>query len=222
MSLFVTPVTQNGETTYNLTAGGYTLLVIIMLALLLLGIFLFGGKHKFSAKQIAFAAMGIALATVTSMIELVHFPMGGSITLFSMLFIVLVGYWYGPGIGLSASIAYGVLQLLIDPYILSLPQMLLDYIFAFGALGISGFFSKKNDLTKGYIAGVLGRYFFAFLSGWIFFGMYASDYGFSSPVLYSLTYNGIYLGAEAAITLVVINIPAVKKGLAKIKEYAVS
>ena len=33
---------------------------------------------------------------------------------------------------------------------------------------LSGLFSKsKNGLVKGYIAGVLGRYFFAFLSGMI-------------------------------------------------------
>ena len=61
--------------------------------------------------------------------------------------------------------------------------MLVDYIFAFGALGLSGLFSKsKNGLVKGYIAGVLGRYFFAFLSGMIFFGAYAADYGMSAPV----------------------------------------
>ena len=78
--------------------------------------------------------------------------------------------------------------------------MLVDYIFAFGALGLSGLFSKsKNGLVKGYIAGVLGRYFFAFLSGMIFFGAYAADYGMSAPV-YSLVYNGIYLSVEAVLT----------------------
>lgn len=220
MSFFVTPNADGG---YNLTAAGYTGLVIIMIAVLLLGVFIFGRNTKFTAKHIAFSAMGIALATVTSMIEIIHFPMGGAVTLLSMLFITMIGYWYGAGVGISAALAYGLLQLIIDPYILSLPQLLLDYIFAFGALGISGFFSsKKNGLTIGYIAGVLGRYFFSFLSGWIFFGIYAADYGFKSPVIYSLTYNGIYLGAEAAITLVVINIPAVRKGLAKIKGYALN
>lgn len=88
-----------------------------------------------------------------------------------MLFLVLIGYWYGLRAGLMTAIAYGFLQLVSDPYIISIPQMLVDYIFAFGALGLSGLFSKsKNGLVKGYIAGVLGRYFFAFLSGMIFFG----------------------------------------------------
>ena len=121
-----------------------------------------------NARQLVFSAMAITLATVTSMIKLFDMPMGGSMTLLSMLFIVLVGYWYGLGGGLTAAFAYGILQLIIDPYILSLPQMLVDYLFAFGALGLSGLFSNsKHGLIKGYIAGVLGRYFFAFLSGWI-------------------------------------------------------
>jgi thiamine transporter ThiT len=78
-----------------------------------------------------------------------------------MLFIVLIGWFYGLGSGLACAIAYGLLQLLIDPYILSLPQLLTDYILAFGALGLSGIFAdKKHGLVKGYITGVLGRLFF--------------------------------------------------------------
>ena len=46
--------------------------------------------------------MAIALAVATSMIKVVKLPMGGSVTLFSMLFIVLIGYWYGIKTGLTA------------------------------------------------------------------------------------------------------------------------
>lgn len=61
-----------------------------MIAILLIGCAIFGGKKKFSAKQLAFSAMAIALAMVTSMIKLFDMPMGGSVTLLSMLFIVLM------------------------------------------------------------------------------------------------------------------------------------
>ncbi len=166
--------------------------------------------------------MAIALATVTGLITLFHLPMGGSVTLFSMLFITLIGYWFGLGAGLTTAVAYGVLQLILDPYILSLPQMLVDYIFAFGALGLSGLFSNaKNGLYKGYIAGVLGRYFFATLSGVIFFGAYASGMFEGKPLLYSLAYNGLYLGAEAVLTLIILAIPQVRKALAAVKDTAV-
>lgn len=223
MNFFVTPyVDEYGDTTYNLTTAGYTGLIILFIALLLLGAAIFGNKKKMSTKQLVFSAMAIALATVTSMIKLFEMPMGGSVTLFSMLFIVLIGYWYGLGGGLTVAIAYGVLQLLLDPYILSFPQMLVDYILAFGALGLAGIFhNSKHGLIKGYIVAVLGRYFFSFLSGWIFFGMYAPD-NFPNAVVYSLAYNGSYLGAEALITLIVIAIPPVAKALQTVKNQAIS
>ncbi len=146
--------------------------------------------------------------------------MGGSITLFSMFFITLIGYWYGLGSGLLCGVAYGILQLVADPYIISIPQMLTDYIFAFGALGLSGVFhNARHGLVKGYILGVLGRYFFAVLSGVIFFGVYAADYNMS-PLPYSLAYNGIYIFTEAVITIIIICIPAVSKALAKVKALA--
>ena len=164
--------------------------------------------------------MAIAAAMVTSFIKLFDLPMGGSVTLLSMLFICLIGYWYGLRAGLMTAIAYGFLQLISDPYIISLPQMLVDYIFAFGALGLSGVFSNsKNGLIKGYLLGVLGRYFFAFLSGLIFFGVYAADYNMSAPV-YSLVYNGAYLGAEALLTIIVLSLPPIKKVMAQLKTMA--
>lgn len=225
MSLFVYPQENDwGEITYQFTTAGYIALVAVMIGLLLLGAAIFGSKRKekMSAKQLAFSAVAIALAMVTSMIKLFHMPMGGSVTLFSMLFIVLIGYWYGLSGGLTAAIAYGILQMVLDPYILSVPQMFVDYIFAFGALGLSGLFSKseKYGLLKGYIVAVLGRYFFAVLSGVIFFGAYAEGSGFSGPLTYSLAYNGAYLAAEAAITIVVIMLPPVKKAISSVEQMA--
>ena len=164
--------------------------------------------------------MALALAAVTSNIKLIHMPMGGSVTLLSMLFVTLIGYWYGPAGGLTAAFAYGFLQLIMGPYILTLPQMLVDYPLAFGALGLSGFFAaQKNGLIKGYIVGVLGRYFFSVLSGAIFFGAYAPD-TFPNAWIYSLVYNGSYMGLEAAITIIVLLLPPVKKAMASVRDIA--
>ena len=223
MSLFATKlVDEYGGTTYNLTGLGYGALVALMLILLILACYVTGGKTKFRTKHLVFSAAAMALAMITSFLKLFEAPMGGSVTLFSMLFICCIGYWYGLRTGIMTGVAYGLLQLISDPYIISLPQMITDYLLAFGALGLSGIFcNKKNGLIKGYIAGVLGRYFFAFLSGLIFFGMYAEGTGMSAPV-YSLAYNGSYLGCEAAITLIVLAIPAVNKAFAQVKEMAVA
>ena len=223
MSLFATKlVDEYGNATYNLTGLGYGALVALMLVLLILACYLTGDKAKLKTKHLVFSAVAMALAMITSFLKLFEAPMGGSVTLFSMLFICCIGYWYGLRTGIMTGVAYGLLQLISDPYIISLPQMITDYLLAFGALGLSGIFcNKKNGLIKGYIVGVLGRYFFAFLSGLIFFGMYAEGTGMSAPV-YSLAYNGSYLGCEAAITLIVLAIPAVNKAFVRVKQMAVA
>ena len=220
MSIFAIPVTDEWGTTYQLTTAGYTVLVIAMVAALLVGCAIFGSKQKFSAKQLTFSAMAIALAMVTSMLKLAKMPMGGSVTLFSMLFIVLIGNWYGIAVGLTTGLAYGILQLLLDPYIISLPQMLIDYIFAFGALGLSGVFSKtKNGLLKGYLLAICGRFVFATLSGYIFFPTFMPEF-FDNALLYSVCYNGAYIGAEAILTLALISLPPVSKALLHVKTLA--
>ncbi len=210
---------------FELTGAGYGILIACMAALLLAACFLSGKtqegkKIKLGTKQLVFSSMAMALAMVTSMIKLVDMPMGGSVTLFSMFFICLIGYWYGLKGGLMTAVAYGFLQLIVDPYIISIPQMLTDYIFAFGALGLSGIFSKSRyGLLKGYVAGVLGRYFFTFLSGMIFFGSYASSYNMTAPV-YSLVYNGSYIGLEALFTLMLAVLPPVSRGLDRVRKMA--
>ena len=223
MSIFATEIVDEEWGNYfELTGAGYGVLVVVMILVLLLGCVISNpaGKKKIGTKQLVFSALAMALAMVMSMIKLVDMPMGGSVTLCSMLFICLIGYLFGLRTGLTAAVAYGVLQLVVDPYIISIPQMLTDYLFAFGALGLSGLLSnKKHGLIGGYLLGVLGRYFFAFLSGMIFFGSYASDYNMSAPV-YSLVYNGAYLGAEAVVTVILLLLPPVSKGLAKVKNMA--
>ena len=205
-------VTQDG----GLTAAGYTLVAVAVFLLLIVISVFAGGRKKIGAKQLAYCSMALALAVVCSQIKLFRLPTGGSITLFSMLFVVLIGYWYGPVVGLLAGVTYGLLRLVLGPYIVSLPQMLVDYPLAFGALGISGFFSnKKNGLLIGYIAAVLGRFFFAVLSGVIFFGMYAPEG--MNPLLYSISYNGFYLCAEGLLTLILLAVPAVRKAMMSVK-----
>ncbi len=220
--LYNVVVNDWGETTYVPTTLGSVLLAVVILALLGISLF-FAKKHskKLSVKQLVFCAMSIALGTVLSNIKLFHFPTGGSITLLSMLVICLPGYWFGLGVGILTGVAYGVLQMLIDPYILYPAQLVVDYLLAFGALGLSGVFSNaKHGLLKGYILGVLGRFVFAVLSGWIFFGSYAWDGWGALP--YSLAYNAIYIFAEAAVTIVILLLPPVKKVMGQIKTLALS
>jgi len=207
-----------------LQTGGYIVAAVILAVLILIAGLLLskrGERKKMSAKQLAFCAVALALAMVTSMIKIFRFPFGGSITLFSMLFICLIGYFYGPGTGILTAVAYGVLQFILGPYIYTPIQVIVDYPLAFGALGFAGLFWKsRNGLLKGYIIGVVGRWVFSVISGWVFFGEYAWDGWAALP--YSLCYNGAYIFAEAIITIILISIPPVKKAINYVKKMALA
>ena len=212
-----------GPDAVTLTTAGITA-VILLAAVFLTASLVFRPKEERTArlttKQLVFSAAAMALGIVTSMIKFLNLPMGGSINLFSMLFITLIGYWYGPRTGLTAAAAYGLLQFILEPIFFTLPQVIIDYPLAFGALGLSGFFSRrKNGLVYGYIAGVLGRYFFSFWSGMIFFGAYAADYHMAVPV-YSLLYNAMYLIPEAVLTVMLLSLAPVKQSFFRVKQTA--
>ncbi len=218
MSLFLEKVVEDGYVTYNITKGGYAL--VIVLALIAFAMISFfknaDGKGKMSVKQITVSALCLALAFVFSNIKLFKLPFGGSLTVFSMFFVTYIGYLYGPRVSISAAFAYGLLQMIVDPYIISIPQLLCDYILAFTALGLSGFFhNSKWGLFKGYLVGVIGRYFFSVLSGVVFFADYAPEN--MSPLAYSASYNASYIFTEAAITVAILFVPAIRVALNRVK-----
>lgn len=234
--LYNVVVDERGGTTYVPTALGNVLLGAVIIALLAAAV-VFAKMHakklgedrepgrngagggRMTIKQLVFCAMAVALGTVLSNIKLFDLPYGGSVTMLSMLVICLPGYFFGCGAGLMTGLAYGVLQLLIDPYILFPAQLVMDYLLAFGALGLSGLFSgAKNGLVKGYVAAVLGRYVFVVLSGCIFFASYAWEGWGVLP--YSLAYNGSYIFSEAAISIVIILLPPVKSAVGRIRKLA--
>ncbi len=223
---YFTAPTQDawGYDAVTLSNTGFLAVAAVITALIAAALLLRPKQERtkgITAKQLVCSAAAMALGTVASMIKFADLPMGGSITLFSMLFVSLIGYWYGPKIGITTALAYGLLQFILQPIFYTLPQVIVDYPLAFGALGLSGlFYRQKNGLLLGYIVAVLGRYFFAFLSGMIFFGSYAADYNMSVPI-YSLLYNGMYLIPEAVLTVAVLSLAPVKSALARVRRIAV-
>lgn len=223
-NFFATPKGAWDDGSVRLTATGIAIVVIIIAILLVVAAIIrhrnANKKAVLTTKQLVYSAVAIALATVCSLIKPFELPMGGSVTLLSMLIIVLIAYWYGPYVGIMTAVAYGLVQFVTEPIFYTIPQMLLDYPLAFGALGLAGFFYKKKwGLQVGYIVGVLGRFYFATLSGVVFFGSYAPEG--MSPILYSLGYQASYLVPEAVITLIIIMIPPVAHALARVKRSAV-
>ena len=136
-----------------------------------------------------------------------------------MLFITIIGYFYGAKTGLITGAAYGVLQLITGPYIYAPLQVLLDYPLAFGALGLSGFFCRrKHGLVIGYIVGVIGRYICHVISGYVFFAEYAPEG--MNPMIYTLGYNLTYILPEMIVTAVLLCIPVVAKAIGQVKKQA--
>ncbi len=210
----------------GLTVPGYALCIAAVIVLVLAAICLHGKKKlslKLSTKQLVFCSMAMALAFVTSYIKVgPEFPFGGSVTLFSMLFICLIGYWYGIGAGILTGLAYGILQFLQEPFVLSFFQVCCDYILAFAGLGLAGLFAKsKNGLLKGYLLGIIVRGAFHTLGGYLYWMDYMPE-NFPKELasLYPVIYNYTYILAEGALTVMLILLPPVSKALKQIKQLA--
>lgn len=223
--LFTTTEGAWGDGSVRLTVIGIAVTVAVILALVVFAAVLRQRRERnrvrITTKQLVFSAAAMALSLVCSLIKFADLPMGGSVTLFSMLFIVLIGYWYGPYVGITAGFAYGLLQFVIEPIFYTIPQMLFDYPLPFAALGLAGFFAQRKwGLQIGYVVGVAGRYVFHVISGYVFFYMYAPEG--MNPLVYSLGYNATYIVPEAVLTLILISIPSVARALEFVRRQAIS
>lgn len=194
-----------------------TITIIILALIFIIGIFVLIRKgrqpHQTQTKAVVYGGLCIALSFVLSYIRLYHWPQGGSITPASMLPMFLYAVAFGPLAGIMAGVAYGFLQLIQDPYMVHWAQVFLDYPLAFGAMGLAGVF--RNNLAIASLIGGLGRFFMHFLSGVIFFGMYAPE-GIS-PIIYSLMVNGLITGTDTLICVIISLLPGIKIVLDRIK-----
>lgn len=145
-------------------------------------------KMSDSTLKLTVSGIMVAMSTVLSFIKFSELPYGGSVTLFSFVPVIFVGYAYGVKWGLSAGIVYGILQTIFGisgavtgagfAWYQVLLCAMLDYIVAGAMLGLGGIFKKliKNpQLSFGlgtFVACVL-KYISHFLSGYILFGTYA-------------------------------------------------
>jgi len=181
--------------------------VVVALGLVVLAVST--SKQKWTAKMIAFGALAIALSFVLSCVRLYRMPTGGSVTPGSMLPLMLFSVSFGMGPGLVAGLAYGLLQYLQGGWWLNVWQFLLDYLLAFAALGLAGIAHNKKDVWL-YIfipVAALGRALCAILAGLMWVAdtpveeLTVGTMHFSSPLLYSIVYNGAYLVPDTLICL---------------------
>lgn len=167
-----------------------------------------------NTRKLTETAIMLALAVALSYVKMPDLPMGGSVTLFSQVPIIIIGYRYGWKWGVSTGILYGILEMLLQglgnfAYVKGVGAYLIlilaDYVLAFMSLGLGGaLFRKLKNQTVAlgvgaFVASAL-RFLCHFVSGITIWGEYAD--GWKSVWGYSAAYNGSYMAAEAAITVV--------------------
>ena len=163
-------------------------------------------------------AIMLALAFALSCAKLFEMPMGGSVTVASMLPIMLISVKYGIRAGLATSSLYSITQLLqafasanVFPYCETpatlITCILFDYIVPFTILGLAGIFLKfklsarsEVNVYYGICSVVLLRFICHFITGVAIWGQWAPDGMGKYP--YSFLYNAGFLSIDFAICIV--------------------
>jgi thiamine transporter len=157
-------------------------------------------------------AIAIALDVVTGMIPGLNLsmPLGGRLFNISLLPIILIGIFLGPIYGIVGAVTYGLFGFFFDGYALSYFAtnlgeatlvFLLDYVIAFGALGLSGFFKKslESPLYFGIttVVVLMIRWVSSTIVGAILWAAYASGSEWTQNLMEGVNnnafiYSGIY------------------------------
>lgn len=162
---------------------------------------------KTPTRMLTEAGAMIALAQGLSYIKIFEAPYGGSVTAGSMIPIIVFSLRWGLKSGLLAGLVYGILQFILGGTIYSyhIVSILFDYLVAFAVLGFAGLFKNSiKGVLAGTFLGIFGRFVCHVISGVVVWASYAPEG--TSPLLYSVLYNGSYLLPELAITLVIVGI----------------
>lgn len=157
-----------------------------------------------------FLALAIVLNYLSKMI-FANMPQGGSVSLAMFPLLLYIHRW-GVGRGLLVGFAYGLLDMLIDGgYAWGWQSMLLDYMVAYTALGLGGFFRGKAwGIFPCVALGCLGRFAVHYFSGITLYRILVptavegleSLGAIANPHVYSILYNGVYMLPNTVIALV--------------------
>ena len=185
-------------------------------------------QQREKIKRLCECAMLVSLATVLSFVKLYEAPLGGAVTLFSMVPILLCGFVYGVRAGFASAFVYSLMQLILGigtvayvPDALGIVGcILLDYVVAFTVLGTAGLFHKWKvnlyvKVTLGSLFALVLRFLSHFIGGaWIWYQItkdgawneYVFRYG---KWTYSLIYNAWYMVPEIVLCLVAVPVTVV-------------
>ena len=159
-------------------------------------------------------AILLALAFALSFVTVYEMPMGGAVTLASMLPIMLISIKYGAKTGVPCAFVYSLLQLFqaiikgnvfiyCSTGALVVLCALFDYVVPFTVLGFAGIFKKYSNLGLylGMTISVVIRFICHYTTGVLIWDQWAPEG--MGPYLYSLFYNGSFLSLDFIICILV-------------------
>lgn len=168
--------------------------------------------NRHTVLRLTESAVMLAFAAVLSTLKIIDMPYGGSVTACSMLPLLIIAYRYGTRWGLLTALTYGLIQMLLGMDNLSyatgfLPVamiILLDYLVAFGVLGLGGLFRRRNlsqgtSLALASLATGILRYLCHVITG---FTVWAdASLPFKENLIFSFSYNAAYMLPEIIILM---------------------
>ena len=170
-------------------------------------------KSHLRVRALTEGAILLALAVVLNYLSAIIFaslPQGGSVTLAMFPLLLYVHRW-GLGRGALVCVAYGLLDMLLGKgYAWGWQSILLDYLVAYTALVVGGFFKGKDwGIFPAVALGCLGRFAVHYFSGVTLYRILEptgieglEGLGvFTNPHIYSLVYNGVYMLPNVLIAL---------------------
>lgn len=172
-------------------------------------------KHR--TYKLVMAALMVAIATVLNEFAKFDSPFlhGGSVTVFSQVPIISMGYIFGPTWGLATGFTFSLLQVVfglssfsyVKGIVAYIVLALFDYIVPYTLLGLGGIFKGKFkntslELTVGTLMVCAIRFLCHFGTGITIWGEWTEGKAVKEVLAYSLSYNAGYMIPETIITLV--------------------
>ena len=162
--------------------------------------------NRLNVRMLCEGAVFVAIALILGQLRLYEFPNGGSISLEMLPMFIFITRW-GFRDGLIGCFAFGVLQIFVEGAISwGWVSMILDFIVAFGVMGLGGLF--KGKIYPASVVAAVARFLVHFISGITVYRILVPtelfNITFTNPWIYSLAYNGSYIVIDLALCLIVI------------------
>lgn len=161
---------------------------------------------------------GALMIAISAILNIIKFSgpwaAGGSISL-EMVPLIVFALRHGFKWGIFAGFIYGIINFVMAPFFLNPIQFMLDYGLAYLLVGFAGLIIVKEEDSRtvmffkagwATIISVVLTFLSHYVSGIVYYG---ADAPAGQPVsLYSLIYNGSYMGPSMILDLIVILILA--------------